>query len=124
MCSGSDLVLAATLLWRNSPEPWLNPWPANIFSQDCLPRINVLCKIGNVTVSCSDIASILVLMYFTVLAIFWTSLCASIVSDRAPSDCLYSVAGPDRLFHQSMPRGAPSGAGWTVKQSTRSMYIR
>ena len=72
---------------------------------------------------CSDIASILVLMYFTVLAIFWTSLCARTASDRAPSDCLYSVAGPDRLFHQSM-HGAPSAAGWTVRQSTRSMYIR
>ena len=73
---------------------------------------------------CSDIASILVLMYFRGLAIFWTSLRASIAFDRAPSDCLYSVAGPDRLFHQSMPCSAPSGAGWTVKQSTRSMYIR
>ena len=50
VCSGSVLVLAATLLWRNSPEPWPNPWPANVFSQDCLPRINVACKIGNVTV--------------------------------------------------------------------------
>ena len=50
ICSGSVLVLAATLLWRNSPEPWPNPWPANVFSQDCLPRINVVCKIGNVTV--------------------------------------------------------------------------
>ena len=72
---------------------------------------------------CSDIASILVLMYFTGLAIFCTSLCASIAFDRAPSDCLYSVAGPDRLFHQSMPSGAPSAAGWTVKQSTRSVHV-
>ena len=67
---------------------------------------------------CSYIANILVLMYFTGLAIFCKSLCASIALDRAPSDCLYSVPGPDRLFHQSMPSGAPNGAGWPVRQST------
>ena len=55
---------------------------------------------------------------------FWTSLCASIAFDRAPSHCLYPSLGQiDRLIHQSMPSGPPSGAGWTVKQSTRSVHV-
>ena len=34
-----------------------------------------------------------------------------------------SLGQIDRLLHQSMPSGTPSGAGWTVKQATRSVLV-
>ena len=50
------------------------------------------------------------------------------VAGRAEQPPALTVSIPslgqiDRLLHQSMPSGTPSGAGWTVKQATRSVLV-